>query len=109
MLNHVPVSFSASLYNNGAVQYLEATTICSGSHCGEYSSDGKRFSFVYSKPDAHALLSQDPQRSIPILLKVESLDTAMLAESARTQLSREMVAFLSSADFDALLQPYRRR
>jgi exosortase J len=109
MVNDVAVSFSASLYNNGAVQYLEATTICSGSHCGEYSTDRKHFGLVYSKPDPHALLSQDPQRSIPILLKVESLDTTVVPEEARVQLSREMTAFLTAADFDALLQPYRRR
>ena len=109
MLNNVPVGFSASLYNNGAVQYLEATTICSGSHCGEYSSDRKHFGFVYSKPDPHVILSQDPQRSIPILLKVESLDTTTLPEVVAAQLSREMTAFLAAADFDALLQPYRRR
>jgi len=108
MANNVPVSFSASLYNNGAIQYLEATTICSGSRCGEYSSDRKHFGLVYSKPDPHALFSQDPQRPIPILLKAESLDTRMLPEVAQAQLSAEMTAFLSVADLDVLLHPFRR-
>ena len=31
-------------------QYLEATTICNGTACGEYSSDGAHFGFVYSRP-----------------------------------------------------------
>ena len=109
MANKVPVSFSASLYNNGAVQYLEATTICSGSHCGEYSSDRKHFGLVYSKPDPHALFSQDPQRPITILLKAESLDARMLPDVAQTTLSAEMTTFLSVVDLDALLQPYRSR
>jgi exosortase J len=109
MANKVPVSFSASLYNNGAVQYLEATTICSGSHCGEYSSDRKHFGLVYSKPDPHALFSQDPERPITILLKAESLDARMLPDVAQTTLSAEMTTFLSVVDLDALLQPYRSR
>lgn len=109
MANHASVGFNASLYNNGAVQYLEATTICSGSHCGEYSNDQTHFGFVYSKPDPRALISQDPQRPIPILLKAETLDTTMLPEVARAKLSAEMTAFLSAADPDALVQPYRRR
>jgi exosortase J len=109
MANSTPVSFSAALYNNGAVEYLEATTLCSGSHCGEYTSDRRSFGFVYSKPDPQALFSRDPQRPIPILLKAESLDATMLPEVARTRLSADMKAFLAAADFDALLQPYRRR
>lgn len=109
MANRLPVSFSASLYNNGAVEHLEATTICSGSHCGEYSSDRRSFGFVYSKPDPHALFSQDPQRPIPILLKAESLDATMLPEVAQARLSADMKAFLAAADFDSLLLPYRNK
>ena len=108
MANHISVGFSASLYNDGAVQYLEATTICSGSRCGEYSSDRTHFGFVYSKPDPHVLFSQDPQRPIPILLKAETLDTTMLPEAARTKLVAEMTDFLAVTSLDVLVQPYRR-
>jgi exosortase J len=108
MANHVSVGFSAALYNNGSVQYLEATTVCSGSNCGEYASDRRSFGFVYSKPDTRALLAQDPQRTIPILLKAESLDTTMLPEVAQAQLSAQMRSFLEAADLDALVRPYRR-
>lgn len=103
------IGFSASLYNNGAVQYLEMTTICSGSHCGEYSSDRKHFGFVYSKPDPQALFSQDPQRPIPILLKAETLDTRLLPEVAEKQLSEDMRSFLGQADMDVFVKPYRSR
>jgi exosortase J len=109
MANNKHVGFSASLYNNGAVQTLEATTICSGSDCGEYSSDRKTFGLVYSKPDPQALFSQDPQRPIPLLLKAESLDTTMLPEVAEKKLGADMKDFLGQADLDALVQPYRHR
>ena len=109
MANNKIVGFSASLYNNGAVQTLEATTICSGSTCGEYSSDRRSFGLVYSKPDPQAIFSQDPQRPIPLLLKAESLDTTMLPEVAEKTLGADMKNFLSQADLDALVQPYRHR
>ncbi len=108
MANNAKVNFSASFYNE-ATQYLEVTTICSGATCGEYSSDRKHFGLVYSKPDPQALLKQDPQRPIPILLKAETIDTSMPSDLAREQLTNAMKYFLASANFDTLTQPYRRR
>src|SRR5580704_9604002 len=91
---NVPVNFSGSFFNDGATQYLEATTICNGSTCGEYSSDRTHFGLVYSKPTTQALFSQDPQRPIPILLKAETIDTTLPAEVARQQLITAMRSFL---------------
>ena len=106
---NVPISFSASLYNNGDSQYLEATTICNGDSCGEYSSDRAHFGFVYSKPTSQSVFSQDPQRPIPILLKAETIDTTLPVEVARQQLSTALRSFLASVDLNSLTQPYRRR
>ena len=83
--------------------------MCTGKSCGEFSSDRKHFGFVYSKPDPQALLTQDPQRPIPILLKAETADTSMPSDYAREQLTEAMKRFLASANFDTLTQPYRRR
>ena len=75
-VGNVAISFSGSFFNDGATQYLEATTICNGASCGEYSSDRTHFGLVYSKPTTQALFSRkDPQRPIPILLKAETIDT----------------------------------
>jgi exosortase J len=106
---NVPIGFSASLYNNGDSQYLEATTICNGDACGEYSSDRAHFGFVYSKPTSQSVFSQDPQRPIPILLKVETIDTTLPVEVARQQLTTALRGFLVSVDLNSLTQPYRRR
>jgi exosortase J len=106
---NVPISFSASLYNNGDSQYLEATTICNGDSCGEYSSDRARFGFVYSKPTSQSVFSQDPQRPIPILLKAETIDTTLPVDVARQQLSTALGSFLASVDLNSLTQPYRRK
>jgi exosortase J len=74
-----PTSFSASFFNDGATQYLEATTLCTGASCGQYSSSRQHFGFVYSRPDTRTLLTQSPTRPIPVLLKTETTDTAMAA------------------------------
>ena len=107
--NNVLINFSGSFFNDGATQYLEATTICNGGSCGEYSSDRAHFGFVYSKPTTSALFSADPQRPIPILLKAETIDTTLPAEIARQQMTATLRSFLSSVDLDGLTQPYRQQ
>ncbi len=106
---NIPVGFSGSFFNDGATQYLEATTICNGGTCGEYSSDRTHFGLVYSKPTAHAFLSQDPQRPIPILIKAETIDTTLPAAVAREQMITAVRSFLASTDLAGLTQPYRHQ
>jgi exosortase J len=106
---NVPISFSSSLFNNGASQYLEATTICNGNSCGEYSSDRSHFGFVYSKPTSQSVFSQDPQRPIPIMLRVETIDTTLPVDVAHQQLSAALSSFLASVDLNSLTQPYRSK
>jgi exosortase J len=106
---NIPINFSGSFFSDGATQYLEATTICNGGSCGEYSSDRTHFGFVYSKPTRQALFSHEPQRPIPILLRAETLDTTLPADVARQQLMTTLRSFLSSVDLDGLTQPYRHQ
>ena len=104
-----PVAFSASFYNDGATQYLEATTLCTGASCGEYSSPGSHFGFVHSKMRASTLLSQSAQRPIPILLKAETIDTTLPPDIARQQLASDLTSFLSAVSLNSLTRPYRRQ
>lgn len=104
---NVPIHFSGSFFNDGATQYLEATTICNGESCGEYSSDRTHFGLVYSKPSSNALFSQDPQRPIPILLKAETINTTLPPEIARQQMTTALRTFLASVDLAGLTEPYR--
>jgi exosortase J len=100
-------SFSGSFFNDGATQYMEATTVCTGGTCGQYSSNRRHFGFVYSRPDTETLLTQSPTRPIPILLRTETLDTAMAADQARAQLTGNLRAFLAAARLGEFTQPYR--
>jgi exosortase J len=100
-------SFSGSFYNDGATQYLEATTLCNGDSCGQTSSERTHFGFVYSRPDTRTLLMASPTRSIPVLLRTETLNTAMAPDAARAELTANLQSFVSSADLSALTRPYR--
>ena len=106
---NVPINFSGSFFNDGAIQYLEATTICNGGSCGEYSSDRAHFGLVYSKPTTTALFSQDPQRPIPILIKAETINTTLPSDVARLQMIAAVRSFLSGANLSGLTQPYRHQ
>jgi exosortase J len=102
------INFSASFYNDGATQYLEATTLCNGSSCGEYSTPTGHVGLVYSRPHPETLLSQNAERPIPILLKAETIDTTLPPEVARRQLSQDMASFLSGITLNTMTKPYRR-
>jgi exosortase J len=103
-----PIDFSATFYNDGVTQYLEATTQCNGSSCGEFATERTHFGFVYSHLDAQALLSEAHRQPVPVLLRVETMDTAMPADAARQQLTADMRAFLGSVKLVDLTRPYDR-
>jgi len=63
---------------------------------------------VYSRPHPETLLSQNAQRPIPILLKVETIDTTVPVDVARRQLSSDLTSFLSAVSLESLTRPYRR-
>ncbi|WP_281245508.1 exosortase J [Granulicella pectinivorans] len=103
-----PIAFSGSFFNDGATQYLEATTLCNGTACGEFSSALPHFGFVYSKPDPGAFLNRSPQRPIPILLRAETLDTTTAPDVARQKLTESLRSFIAYTDLAVFTQPYRQ-
>jgi exosortase J len=99
--------FSGSFFNDGATQYMEATTLCNGDVCGQVSSTRTHFGFVYSRPDLKTVLSPNPARTIPVLLRSETLNTSMAPDAARVELIANLKSFLSGADLSVFTQPYR--
>lgn len=101
-------SLSASLFNNGAAQYLEAASVCTGATCNQSSTERTHFGLIYSRPSAHSLLTQDPQRPIPILLRAEIPNAALSPTETRTELTQSLTNFLSGADLAEFTKPYRQ-
>ncbi len=102
-----PTSFSTSLFADGATQYLEATTVCTGETCGQYSTARKHLGFVYSRPDTRTLLTQSPSRPIPVLLRAETLNQSLNADAARALLTENLRSFLRSTKLADFTRPYR--
>ena len=99
---------SASLFDTGSTQYLEAATVCSGAACGQVSTERSHFGFIYSRPAAHDLLTQNPARPISILLRAELPEAAIGAADARSKLTRRLANFLAGVDLAQFTQPYRQ-
>ncbi len=102
-------SLSASLFNNGVTQSLEAASVCTGSTCNQSSTERTHFGLIYSHPSTHDLLTQDPARPIPILLRAEIPDATLSPTQARIELTQSITNFLSGADLAEFTQPYRQR
>lgn len=101
-----PMDFSSAFYNDGATQYVEASTICHDGACGEFASDRSHFGFLYTRPDAKSLLSPDPGRPVPLLFRVETVDVTLPADTARAQLTAALEDFLNNASLKELTKPY---
>lgn len=104
----VPVSFSGAIFSDGVTQTLDATTICTGSSCGEYTDDRTHFGLVYSRVDARSLLGQHTRRPIPILLRVESVDSMLAKNDAPQILTAALRNFVASVNLEKLTEPYRQ-
>ncbi len=95
-------TFSASFFNNGATQYLELTAVCTSAGCGEHTAGSPHFGLIYSRPGSADSLASTPHRPIPVMLRVETLDTALPADVARAQLTATLRRFLAAVNLPSI-------
>lgn len=103
------IALTAVMYNNGAVQKLEASSVCDGSSCSQYSQTGRHITMVYARPHKELPMQADTGRSIPILLKVETTDTTTPAAIEEQRLAATLTEFLKTADLLQVTAPYSKR
>jgi len=101
------VGFSGSFFSEGDLQYMEATTLCSGDTCGQVSSDRTHFGLVYSRPDTKTLLSPSPTRPMPVMLRTQTTDPTLAPDAARRKLTGDLESFLAAAQLQDFTRPYR--
>jgi len=107
-VERTPESFSANMYNDGASQYVEASTQCTLAGCGEYTAMHAHFGFIFSRPDAKTLLQQPgDSKPLPVLLRAETTDVSMPKDAAREMLLGELRGFASGISLAELTQEYR--
>ncbi len=103
-----PVSFSGSSFNDGVTQYVEATTVCSGTSCGQWSTEQRHLGFIYSRPHLGRVLGSGSGRPVPILLRAEIADATLPAGFARAQLVEHIRDFAAYAPFGTFTYRYQR-
>jgi exosortase J len=103
------VELTAATYNNGAVQKLEASTVCDHGACRQFSETTRHMTLIYARPHRGVPLEADTTRPIPVLLKVESLDVLAPQSVIQPQLTATLTAFLKGADLSSLTAPYGKR
>lgn len=102
------VALVAATYNNGTTQTLEASTICDGGACRQFTSSTGGVTMIYAHPHRTLPMRAAPSRSVPLLLKMESPDAVSPASVVGPQLAAEMKAFLRDVDLSALAARFRR-
>jgi exosortase J len=103
------VDLTAATYNDGVTQKLEASTVCDAGRCRQYSQSSRHITLVYARPHRNVPLVTSQNRAVPVLLKVESLDTLAPADQVRPQLTSTLDAFLKNADLADLASAYGKR
>jgi exosortase J len=101
-----PVELTAATYNDGATQKLEASTVCDNGACRQYSQTSQHITLIYARPHRGVPLQSDTTRPIPLMLKVESIDTMTPANVMEPRLASTLLTFLKSADLLTLTAPY---
>ena len=101
-----PVELTAATYNDGATQELEASTVCDNGACRQYSEASQHVTVIYARPHRGVPLQSDRTRPIPLMLKVESLDTMTPASVMEPRLESTLTSFLKNADLLTLTAPY---
>ena len=103
------VDLTAATYNDGATQELEASTVCDHGACRQHSETSRNLTLIYAEPHRGLPLENGRLRPIPVMLKVESLDTMTPVSVMEPRLASALASFLSSANLLAVTQPYSRR
>jgi len=104
-----PVDLTAATYNDGTTQRLEASTVCDGGVCRQFSQTSQHVTLVYSYPHKALPMQQDTSRAVPVLLKVETMDTQAPVGVVEPELAAALAEFLKDADLVGLTKPYGKR
>lgn len=103
------VALVAATYNNGTVQTLEASTVCDGPSCRQFTHTRGEVTWVYAHPHRTLPLQTASGRPVPMLFKVESLDEAAPAKVAGARMAAELKTFLAGVNLPALAAQFRSR
>ena len=102
------VDLTAATYNDGTSQRLEASTVCDNGTCKQFSHTSQHITLVYAYPHKGLPMQEDTTRPVPVLLKLETHDTAAPAAVVVADLAETLARFLKNADLLKLTAPYSK-
>ncbi|WP_263370196.1 exosortase J [Granulicella cerasi] len=102
------VAVSEAMYNNGALQWLEAASVCQNGRCEQYSGENQHVTMVVAPPEGR-LPMQSSRGPVPVLLRVETTDSMTPVEQMRPRLDAALTAFLGQAKLGDTAMPYGHR
>ncbi len=103
------VALVAATYNNGTVQSLEASTVCDGGQCRQFTRTAGGATLIYARPHRTLPMQWAPDRPVPILLKVEMPDPDLPVSRAAPQMTAELKTFLAGVNLAELASQFRHR
>jgi exosortase J len=103
------VDLTAATYNDGTTQRLEASTVCDAGSCRQFSESSQHVTLVYAYPHKQLPMQGDRSRAVPVLLKVETMDTQSPAAVVEPELARTLKEFLKDADLVGITAVYGRK
>ncbi len=101
------VALVAATYNNGTEQTLEASTVCDGGQCRQFTQTAGNATVIYARPHRSLPMQRSGDRAVPVLLKIESPDAVSPAQVVGPQLAVQLKAFLRGVDLAALAGRFR--
>ncbi|HEX4154217.1 MAG TPA: exosortase J [Acidobacteriaceae bacterium] len=100
------IDLTGAAYNDGVTQRLEASTVCDAGACRQYSETTQHITLLYARPHRELPMQSDRTRSVPVLLKVESLDVTSPTSVVEPQLAATLRSFLAQANLVQITAPY---
>jgi exosortase J len=103
------VALTAVMYNNGVVQKLEASTVCDGGACQQFSQASSHVTVVFAKPHRELPMQNQAVRAVPLMLKVTTADVTTPAAQVEPHMAAELADFLKTANLLQLTAAYSKR
>jgi len=103
------VDLTAASYNDGSIQWLEASSVCDNGACEQFSRTSEHVTLVFSHPHKGLPMHEVATRPVPILLRVETHDTASPVTTVVPKLGEIVARFLKNADLLKLTTPYSKQ
>jgi exosortase J len=96
------VALVGATYNNGSTQTLEASTVCDGGQCRQFTQAAGSAVVIFAHPHRALPMQTAGTRPVPMLLKVETNDAVTPVSTVEPQLAAQLKAFLRTVDLPAL-------